>query len=750
MSEQTSEPVPELIGYADRMSVAPGERIRFMVSSESAEYEAQVVRLHAPFRVSHGPRFKEEPVEASVNGTHPGRKQIAHSGSYVVIEDNPRLRLTDGFTLQAWVFPTAPDNGVEQGIITRWSAQNCSGFGLFVGKDGDLTFWSGDGNGKTHKVRTGVPLLKSRWYFVACIYDTPREVIRLHQVPLFIEGDGGSGAVVEQEAKAFSPAGDHVPLLIAAGYTETDANGRGFAVATLNGRVDSPRVYAQALSTRQVDDLKGAGLSQLDGDLVAAWDFSQEVHSAKVIDTSPNALHGTVVNMPTRAVTGHNWSGRQVNFNLIPHEYGAIHFHEEDLDDAGWEPDLVLDVGDGFRSGIYGLRLRAGDHEDYVAFFVRPKKGEPKAEIAFLAPTFTYMAYGNERLYWDRDYSDVADHALIITDADRYLAEHPEFGLSLYDFHSDGSGSCYSSRLRPIINMRPKYRTFLNAAARHFAADLYIVGWLEDKGFSYDVITDEDLHFEGEELLASYKTVITGSHPEYWTASTLGALENYLDDGGRLMYLGGNGFYWVTAVDPNRPHIIEVRRGVNGTRSWTSAPGESYLSTTGEPGGLWRYRGKPPQKLAGVGFTSQGWGGAEGYVRQPGSFDERAAFIFDGVGDDELIGDFGLVMGGAAGDEIDRLDYELGTPPNALLLATSSGRHTDYYQYSVEDLLALLPSQGGTEHPGVRADMVFFETPSGGAVFSVGSINWCGSLAYNDYENNVSRITENVLRRFSR
>ncbi|MBV9544059.1 MAG: hypothetical protein JOY61_06750, partial [Chloroflexi bacterium] len=50
--------------------------------------------------------------------------------------------------------------------------------------------------------------------------------------------------------------------------------------------------------------------------------------------------------------------------------------------------------------------------------------------------------------------------------------------------------------------------------------------------------------------------------------------------------------------------------------------------------------------------------------------------------------------------------------------------------------------------PRVRADMVFFETPHGGAVFSVGSINWLGSLGWRNFENNVSRVTENVLRRF--
>ena len=54
----------------------------------------------------------------------------------------------------------------------------------------------------------------------------------------------------------------------------------------------------------------------------------------------------------------------------------------------------------------------------------------------------------------------------------------------------------------------------------------------------------------------------------------------------------------------------------------------------------------------------------------------------------------------------------------------------------------------GDENSEVRADMVFFEGPKGGAVFSTGSIAWATSLCHRNADNNVSRITENVLRRF--
>jgi N,N-dimethylformamidase len=49
----------------------------------------------------------------------------------------------------------------------------------------------------------------------------------------------------------------------------------------------------------------------------------------------------------------------------------------------------------------------------------------------------------------------------------------------------------------------------------------------------------------------------------------------------------------------------------------------------------------------------------------------------------------------------------------------------------------------------VRSDIVYFTTPNGGGVFSVGSIAFTGALHRNDGDNNVSRMTNNVLMRFA-
>uniref|UniRef100_UPI002FFA8EFF N,N-dimethylformamidase beta subunit family domain-containing protein n=1 Tax=Rhizorhabdus wittichii TaxID=160791 RepID=UPI002FFA8EFF len=158
----------------------------------------------------------------------------------------------------------------------------------------------------------------------------------------------------------------------------------------------------------------------------------------------------------------------------------------------------------------------------------------------------------------------------------------------------------------------------------------------------------------------------------------------------------------------------------------------------------------PPQRYVGVGMASQGFDRGAPYQRTAASHDPRAAFIFEGV-DDELLGDFpALTLGyGAAGYEVDRVDERLGTPAHALVLASSTG-FSDSYQYVREETFFTTPFDGGTVNDEVRSDMVYFECPEGGAVFSVGSISFCSCLSFNGYENNISRILRNVVTHFSR
>jgi len=296
--------------------------------------------------------------------------------------------------------------------------------------------------------------------------------------------------------------------------------------------------------------------------------------------------------------------------------------------------------------------------------------------------------------------------------------------------------------------MRPTYHTPTTKGARHFAADLYLIWWLERQGVPYAVATDHDLDAEGADLLSRHRVLITGSHPEYVSARMLDAVAAFTADGGRLMYLGGNGFYWVTARHPDAPHVIEIRRGAGSRRVWDSEPGEEYLASTGEPGGVWRYRGRAPQRLTGVGMTAQGFDKASPYRLLPDAADPAVSWIFDGLRAD-VFGATGYGLGGAAGDEIDRADHVLGTPRDAWILARSFGHSAKIVPTIDEQSREISGAVSGGEGP--HADVVAFGRPGGGAVFSVGSICWLSSMAYVNEageESDVSRITRNVLTRF--
>jgi N,N-dimethylformamidase len=708
----------QIVGYSSRLVVAAGERIRFMVSTRLARYEATLVRLIHGNPDPRGPGFKEAEIRSSFDGEYDGDEHPLRAGSYVRVEAHEALEQPAGFTVAAWIWPTLPGEG-EQAIVARWSEVDRRGFIVLLDEQGRLALRVGSGTDTAVVVSDSAPLTARTWYRVSAEV-THREAVVRHEVARVYPT--GTTHWSTTRALDVTPATDGLPLLIgAAGDGETSGH--------FNGKIEAP-------------ELRGS-----DGAVLAAWTFAERFDSHTVIDTGPYGLAGETVNSPLRAVPGHKFSGHETRFTDAPEEFGAIWFHDDDLDDAGWEPAFDFVIPDDLPSGVYAARLRADEHEDHVPFIVRPPRGRRTSDIALVLPTYTYLAYANDTNTWRGNPAITpADEILARLQKEDYYAMDTRL-KSLYDLHPDGSGVALASARRPLVNMRPRYHLAILAAPHAFSADLHIVDWLEEKDIQVDFLTDEDVHFEGERLLARYRALLTGTHPEYTTEAMLHAYEAYLQGGGRLAYLGGNGFYWVTSVDPERPHIIELRRGRRGTGLWKGPPGEDYHATTGELGGLWRDRGLAPQRLVGVGFIADGIGKASGYKRLEGSTDPRVSFAFEGIGPDEVIGDFGLVLGGAGGNEIDRADPLLGTPAHALRVATTLP-HGDTYHLAIEEVEISNSMQHASVNPNVYGDLVFFETPGGGAVFSFGSMAWCGALSHNDYENNVSRITENVIRRF--
>lgn len=721
---------PEIIGYTSPLAVRPGEGVEVMVSSSAPRYTAEVVRLRHGDESERGPGVRWSPVSFGPDGDHPGRRQVARPGSFgIAAVDLP----PGSITLQAWVLPTSVHADRRQVIV-----QLDSGLCLELSEAGHLVGALPDGTRVVSRRR----MEPWRWLFVALVVDEG-----LGLVSLDVRECDRPGRT-ERITQGWTGSLPEVSTLVLASAMPEPGRVHPARVDGFDGRIEAPCAMAAAVAPEALDALADGG-PVLVGTF-ARWHFDQDPGRVTVPTSGPAGSPMILHHCPQRLVLGHH--DRADGDGGFPTELlCAAHFHQDDLEDAAWEVDLSFQVPADAASAVYGVRLRIEGDEEIVPFFVRPPAGGPTAEVAVLLPTFSYLAYANERLQdAPRDVPVDGERGLpILPDrGDRILHRRDDLGLSTYDNHRDGSGCCFSSARRPILNLRPTHRNWQTHAPRALAADLYLVDWLEEIGTGFDVLDDGLVHDEGRALLAGYPVVITGAHPEYWSEQMLDALDGFLETGGRVMYLGGNGFYWVTSVDRERPHLIEVRRGHNGTRSWEPRPGELRHETTGEVGGLWRYRGRGPNRSVGVGFAAQGYDPkAAAFARTPDAADDRVTWMFDGVADG-LIGDAGLIMDGAAGDEFDRADGQLGTPPHALVVATSAGRHSDNVSVVVEDLLIAHPGVGGAHHPLVRADVVFFETEDGGAVFSAGSMGWTGCLSQDDYGNPLARLTGNVLRRF--
>jgi N,N-dimethylformamidase len=720
----------ELMGYGSRVSVGPGETIDFKVSAEAA-FDAEIVRLGG---VGPDGLVREDAVAVPGLGRHPGRRQDIRTGSFISVatERGPGFS-TFGFEL--WIFPTLTDRD-RQTVLSVRSVSGRADWRLDLTPAG-LSLTAGD-----RVVTADAAGLKDRWVHVWGGRGADGLALGFMADGRWpAERQSGSAVLAVPEA----PVVDAIAgVTIAAGTDE-----HGLHRHCFNGRVENPRVFAKPIGEEERKVLAvGAGPPALAGNpALAAWDFGLDIGARTVTDTSPNRLHGVLVNRPTRGVRSHAWSGGHLRFREKPAEWAAIHFHDDDLDDAGWETSFSFVVPQDLPSGIYAARLSHAGAIDHVPFYVRPATASAN-EVLFLAPTNTYLAYANEHLgFGERGvaHEKRMREAIRLNETDRYVHSHPELGLSIYDRHADGSGVCHSSWRRPVLNFRPNYITWLNASRRHFAADFYITGWLEKQGRDFDVATDEDLHREGAALLSRYRTVVTGSHPEYPTSREMAALHEYVGSGGRIMYLGGNGFYWVTSYDGDELMTIECRRGYAGERNWTSHPAELDHSSTGEIGGLYTHRGQSARLLFGVTSVGVGWGTASGYTRTEDSHSPDLAFLFEGI-ESPVIGDFGHMLGGAAGDELDAADFAAGTPANARILMSS--RHDETYYPFLETVTQVEPNVSGPHNPNVRSDVVYIDTGAGGRVFSAGSICWAGAMAFNDYDNNVSRLCANVLKSF--
>lgn len=341
---------------------------------------------------------------------------------------------------------------------------------------------------------------------------------------------------------------------------------------------------------------------------------------------------------------------------------------------ADWKTTYSFVIPDHWENGMYGAKLetRSGD-TSYITFVVKGQEQDLRGDIAVLASTNTWNAYNS----WG--------------------------GYSLYENTLTPSESMRNSS-GILSMMRPNPAADPTLSSGHLAgAEIHILSWLERENYPYKLFADQDLH-ENPEILNPFKILIISTHNEYWTESMYNSLQKFLDRGGSLLYLSGNGIYWKAVLNNNQ---MEVRKNF-----------QNHLFD-GTQGGYWtKQLNRPESALLGVRFQNTEF-------TVPGPYKVLAAghWVFQGTGlqDGDLIGETGLTKargssGGASGWETDQMDKY--SPKNTVLLAQ------------------------GINTVGKGADMVYYDHSGGGGVFAVGSITFGGSLAVDE---DLSRIVKNVL-----
>ncbi|KAK2596510.1 hypothetical protein N8I77_013397 [Diaporthe amygdali] len=732
---------PEIIGYAKPWIVAPGDNVAVKISCTEPEYSYRIIRLIQGIELDNSPPKCEQEIKEIPRGQRPGRFQSAKPGSYGYIPAWCPLTVDGGLQVSFYMQPWLLGCSHTQNLISTLSPTSQTGFCISLNNQGSLDISVGNGLG-VEEIATALRPKQKTWTKVKLVIHS--KLVQLSLTPVSFRAEPVPAPTsfqrtLKTEALLFKPG----PLLIAAalgdGVEKRHLALESQVVDFFNGRIDCLK-------------LKACGSKSL---VLAKYDFSLDMSTDRIVDISGQDRHGILVNGPTRAVCGYNWDGSECDWTRAKVGYGAIHFHDDDLDDAGWETDFTITIPSNARSGAYAIEVDTtnGRDSDSITFFVRPEQwtGDNRGKVCLVFSTFTYLAYANERLY-DTTRQNTADlgpgfdiEKTLKSGEFEKMRRRTDLGLSCYDRHSDGSGVCYSSAKRPILNVRPGYIMWAFSRPREFSADLMMIGFLEREAIPYEILTDHDLHTRGSNALQGFNTVITGSHPEYPSLQSYGAYNAFSRGGGNLMYMGGNGFYWVSAVSHASPHRLEIRRADTGVRPYSLPGGEHVNSLDGQRGGLWRSRGLSCNTLFGVGFCAQGTGLGVPYRRTKVSHDPRFSWMFMGVSG-ELIGEHGF-GGGASGDEIDRYDVANGSPEAAVVLATSIG-HSDDFGIAIEDLSYPALNTLGTQTDLIRSDIVYYIGSGGGAVFSVGSINWYCSLAWDDYRNNVARLTANVIKGF--
>jgi N,N-dimethylformamidase len=304
LQPRSDAPSLDILGYANRFSVRPGDTIEFKVSTAAARYSAAIVRLDGS--ASTVPPL----VPTAVTGDYAGKVQPTPLGSCVIVHRVERLLRADGLSVQTWIWPTLFPTR-SSGIVSILSADGRITYSLALNATRQVC-WDVADNAARRQVVAPLRLLLRRWYFVAATFDRASGRLSLDvRTAAQRPSQPYDHSIVEKASDARWVVGSPSRIdVLVIGALSPPGSPRAANPDCFNGKIANVRLYSRPLAARERTRL-AAGESVLEG-LSAHWDFARHQHRNVVHDRGPLRLHGTALNARSKTSS----HGTAVDFRI--------------------------------------------------------------------------------------------------------------------------------------------------------------------------------------------------------------------------------------------------------------------------------------------------------------------------------------------------------------------------------------------------------------------------------------------------
>jgi len=188
-----------------------------------------------------------------------------------------------------------------------------------------------------------------------------------------------------------------------------------------------------------------------------------------------------------------------------------------------WDKTISFKINDTWESGLYIIKLFSDTDSFFIPFII---KNPNKTNFLILMNTNTWQAYNN---YGGASYY-------------RYNCKfNSKYGKK--GKIRPGSSVVTFDRPNPIISKEVKdkiknYGKNIQYKSHLFYGEMYLLEWLHKNNYSYNLISDRDLH--DEYPIQNYNCLILNCHPEYWTPNMV---NNVTKNAKNIISLGGNVAY---------------------------------------------------------------------------------------------------------------------------------------------------------------------------------------------------------------